>query len=198
MKLPLKLVFATQNENKVKEIESELDGNFELLSLKSFGFTDDIPENSDTLEGNALEKARFVYQRFHQNTLADDTGLEVEALNGEPGIYSARYAGDLKDPEANMEKLLRKLEKKENRKARFRTIIALIINGEDHLFEGIVEGEITLHRSGAMGFGYDPIFRPDGYKTTFAAMSLKEKNKISHRARALRKLVLFLNNLNTE
>jgi XTP/dITP diphosphohydrolase len=194
----MKLIFATQNENKVKEIESELDGNFELLSLKSFGFWDDIPENSDTLEGNALEKARFVYQRFHQNTLSDDTGLEVESLNGEPGIYSARYAGSLKDPEANMEKLLRKLEGKENREARFRTIIALIINGEEHLFEGIVEGQITFHRSGAMGFGYDPIFRPTGYKTTFAEMSLDEKNKISHRARALRKLIRFLKSLDTK
>ncbi len=194
----MKLIFATQNENKVREIESELDGNFELLSLKSFGFTDDIPENSDTLEGNALEKARFVYGRFHHNTLSDDTGLEVESLNGEPGIYSARYAGNSKDPEANMEKLLHKLKGKENRKARFRTIIALIINGDEHLFEGIVEGEITLHRSGAKGFGYDPVFRPDGYKTTFAEMSMDEKNKISHRARALRKLILFLNGLETE
>lgn len=191
----MKLIFATQNENKIKEIESGLTGNFEILNLKAFGFTDEIPENAATLEGNALEKARFIFHRFKLNTISDDTGLEVESLNGEPGIYSARYAGGSKSAEDNMDKLLANLQGKENRKARFRTVIALIIDGKEILFEGIAKGEITQQRSGTLGFGYDPIFKPDGYDITFAEMSMEEKNKISHRALALRKLIKYLNNL---
>ncbi len=191
----MKLIFATQNENKIKEIESGLTGNFEILNLKAFGFTDEIPENAATLEGNALEKARFIFHRFKLNTISDDTGLEVESLNGEPGIYSARYAGGSKSAEDNMDKLLANLQGKENRKARFRTVIALIIDGKEILFEGIAKGKITQQRSGTLGFGYDPIFKPDGYDITFAEMSMEEKNKISHRALALRKLIKYLNNL---
>lgn len=191
----MKLIFATQNENKIKEIESGLTGNFEILNLKAFGFTDEIPENAATLEGNALEKARFIFHRFKLNTISDDTGLEVESLNGEPGIYSARYAGGSKSAEDNMDKLLANLQGKENRKARFRTVIALIIDGKEILFEGIAKGEITQQRSGTLGFGYDPIFKPDGYDITFAEMSMEEKNRISHRALALRKLIKYLNNL---
>ena len=191
----MKLIFATQNKNKIKEIESGLTGNFEILNLKAFGFTDEIPENAATLEGNALEKARFIFHRFKLNTISDDTGLEVESLNGEPGIYSARYAGGSKNAEDNMDKLLTNLQGKENRKARFRTVIALIINEKEILFEGIAKGEITQQRSGALGFGYDPIFKPDGYDITFAEMSMEEKNRISHRALALRKLIKYLNNL---
>lgn len=191
----MKLIFATQNENKIKEIESGLTGNFEILNLKAFGFTDEIPENAATLEGNALEKARFIFHRFKLNTISDDTGLEVESLNGEPGIYSARYAGGLKSAEDNMDKLLANLQGKKNRKARFRTVIALIIDGKEILFEGIAKGKITQQRSGTLGFGYDPIFKPDGYDITFAEMSMEEKNRISHRALALRKLIKYLNSL---
>jgi len=191
----MKLIFATQNENKIKEIESGLTGNFEILNLKAFGFTDEIPENAATLEGNALEKARFIFHRFKLNTISDDTGLEVESLNGEPGIYSARYAGGLKNAEDNMDKLLANLQGKKNRKARFRTVIALIIDGKEILFEGIAKGKITQQRSGTLGFGYDPIFKPDGYDITFAEMSMEEKNRISHRALALRKLIKYLNSL---
>jgi len=191
----MKLIFATQNENKIKEIESGLTGNFEILNLKAFGFTDEIPENAATLEGNALEKARFIFHRFKLNTISDDTGLEVESLNGEPGIYSARYAGGLKSAEDNMDKLLANLQGKKNRKARFRTVIALIIDRKEILFEGIAKGKITQQRSGTLGFGYDPIFKPDGYDITFAEMSMEEKNRISHRALALRKLIKYLNSL---
>ncbi len=191
----MKLIFATQNENKIKEIESGLTGNFEILNLKAFGFTDEIPENAATLEGNALEKARFIFHRFKLNTISDDTGLEVESLNGEPGIYSARYAGGLKNAEDNMDKLLANLQGKKNRKARFRTVIALIIDRKEILFEGIAKGKITQQRSGTLGFGYDPIFKPDGYDITFAEMSMEEKNRISHRALALRKLIKYLNSL---
>ncbi len=191
----MKLIFATQNKNKIKEIESGLTGNFEILNLKALGFDDEVPENAATLEGNALEKARFIFNRFKLNTISDDTGLEVESLNGEPGIYSARYAGGSKNSEDNMNKLLTRLQGKENRKARFRTVIALIMDGKEIVFEGIAEGEITTKRSGALGFGYDPIFKPNGYDITFAEMPMEEKNKISHRALALRKLIKYLNKL---
>jgi len=155
----------------------------------------DIPETSDTLEGNALQKARFIYEKYHKDCFADDTGLEVEALGGAPGVYSARYAGEAHNSEANMRKLLLELEGVENRKARFRTVFALILNGKEHLFEGIVNGEITKTRRGMSGFGYDPIFVPDGYTQTFAEMGDALKNKISHRAIGVQKLCKFLNTL---
>ena len=166
-----------------------------LSTPASHGITEDIPEEQPTLEGNALQKARYIYERTGLSCFADDTGLEVEALNGAPGVYSARYAGPAKCKEANMDKLLQELEQRgaENRKARFRTVIALILDGEEYLFEGEVQGEITHEKSGTKGFGYDAIFRPTNYSTTFAEMDLDEKNTISHRGRAVQQLVNFLN-----
>ena len=160
----------------------------------NFSFTGsaDIPETADTLEGNALLKARYIFENYHLDCFADDTGLEVEALNGAPGVYSARYAGDAHNSEANMQKLLQDMEGMENRKARFRTVFALIVNGKEHLFEGIVKGEITKHRHGTSGFGYDPVFIPEGYTQTYAEMGSELKNKISHRAVATDKLCNFL------
>lgn len=160
--------------------------------MKDINCTVDIPETADTLEGNALIKARFIFENYHSNCFADDTGLEVEALDGAPGVYSARYAGDAHNSEANMKKLLHDLEGAENRKAQFRTVFALIIDGKEHLFEGIVKGEIIRHRRGNSGFGYDPIFVPEGYTQTFAEMGNELKNKISHRALATNKLCKFL------
>ncbi|MDX2442553.1 MAG: non-canonical purine NTP diphosphatase [Bacteroidales bacterium] len=191
----MKLIFATQNKHKIEEIKPGLNPEVELIDLSDMGFKGEVPETSDTLEGNALEKANFVFNKYSMNTLSDDTGLEVESLNGEPGIFSARYAGDSKNSEENIEKLLDKLKGKSNRKARFRTVIALILNNKEYLFEGIAEGEIVENRSGNMGFGYDPVFQPLGYDKTFAEMTLQEKNEISHRARALKKLTDFLNRL---
>lgn len=191
----MKLVIATQNKHKVEEIKPGLNPEIELIGLSDLHFLEEVPENSDTLEGNALEKAKFIYDKFHLNTMSDDTGLEVESLNGEPGIYSARYAGESKNSDNNIEKLLNKLKGKSNRNARFRTVIALIIKNKKYLFEGIVEGIIIENRRGNMGFGYDPIFQPEGYNKTFAEMTLEEKNEISHRARALKKLTVFLNEL---
>jgi len=159
---------------------------------------EDIPENEATLEGNALLKARFIHNATGMNVFADDTGLETEALNGDPGVHSARFAGENKDSEANIDKLLALLEKKTSRKARFRTVIALILDGKEHLFEGIVEGEIITERRGKMGFGYDPVFLPEGRKLTFAEMDLDEKNKISHRARAFAGLKAFLSEYASE
>ena len=191
----MKLIFATQNKHKIEEIKPGLNPEVELIDLSDMGFKGEVPETSDTLEGNALEKANFVFNKYSMNTLSDDTGLEVESLNGEPGIFSARYAGDSKNSEENIEKLLDKLKGISNRKARFRTVIALILNNKEYLFEGIAEGEIVENRSGNMGFGYDPVFQPLGYDKTFAEMTLQEKNEISHRARALKKLTDFLNRL---
>ncbi len=191
----MKLICATQNKHKIEEIKPGLNPEVELIDLSDMGFKGEVPETSDTLEGNALEKANFVFNKYSMNTLSDDTGLEVESLNGEPGIFSARYAGDSKNSEENIEKLLDKLKGKSNRKARFRTVIALILNNKEYLFEGIAEGEIVENRSGNMGFGYDPVFQPLGYDKTFAEMTLQEKNEISHRARALKKLTDFLNRL---
>lgn len=191
----MKLIFATQNKHKIEEIKPGLNPEVELVDLSDMGFKGEVPETSDTLEGNALEKANFVFNKYNMNTLSDDTGLEVESLNGEPGIFSARYAGESKNSEENIEKLLDKLKGKSNRKARFRTVIALILNNKEFLFEGIAEGEIIENRSGNMGFGYDPVFQPLGYDKTFAEMTLQEKNEISHRARALKKLTDFLNGL---
>lgn len=169
-----------------------LSAEYELVTLKECGVTEDIPENEPTLEGNALAKARYLYERLKCDCFADDTGLEVDALGGEPGVRSARYATDGHDFDANNRLLLKNLEGKTDRKAHFRTVIALILDGKEHLFEGRVDGEITAHHSGAEGFGYDPIFRPTGDERTFAEMSLEEKGAISHRGRAVRALVEFL------
>lgn len=188
----MELVFATNNAHKVKEIQSILGDEFRLLSLKDIGCDDDIPEEQETLEGNASQKAFYVYNKYGYNCFADDTGLEIEALGGEPGVYSARYAGEEKSSEANMQKVLDKLAKINDRKARFRTVISLVINGDEILFEGIVNGEILKRKRGGAGFGYDPIFKPEGRDQSFAEMELSEKNKISHRGRAVQKLVEYL------
>ena len=201
----MKIVFATNNQHKLDEIRAILGPSFEVVSLADIGCHEDIPETGTTLEENALIKAEYVYNKYHLSCFADDTGLEVEALNGAPGVYSARYAGgEGHDSEANMQKLLRELANNNNRKARFRTVIALIEKKDVcpcgctsikvvHKFEGIVDGEITREKSGAEGFGYDPIFRPDGYDQTFAELGTDIKNQISHRARATAKLAEFLN-----
>lgn len=193
-----RIVFATNNQHKLQEIREILSPEFEIVPLKEIGCHEDIPETGNTLEENALQKARYVSERYHISCFADDTGLEVEALGGAPGVHSARYAeGTDHDSEANMTKLLRELEGKENRQARFRTVIALIELGEDetenvHLFEGIVEGHISTERQGNEGFGYDPIFVPEGYEKSFAALGETIKNHISHRARAVKKLAEYL------
>ena len=187
-----KFVFATNNAHKLEEVTAILGDKIELLSMKDIHCHADIPETADTLEGNALLKARYIFENYNMDCFADDTGLEVEALNGAPGVYSARYAGDAHNSEANMRKLLQDMEGIENRKAQFRTVFALIINGKEHLFEGIVKGEITKHRHGTSGFGYDPVFIPEGYTQTYAEMGNELKNKISHRALATNKLCNFL------
>ena len=187
-----KFVFATNNAHKLEEVTAILGDKIELLSMKDIHCLADIPETADTLEGNALLKARYIFENYNMDCFADDTGLEVEALNGAPGVYSARYAGDAHNSEANMRKLLQDMEGIENRKAQFRTVFALIINGKEHLFEGIVKGEITKHRCGSSGFGYDPVFIPEGYTQTYAEMGNTLKNKISHRALATNKLCNFL------
>ena len=187
-----KFVFATNNAHKLEEVTAILGDKIELLSMKDIHCHADIPETADTLEGNALLKARYIFENYNMDCFADDTGLEVEALNGAPGVYSARYAGDAHNSEANMRKLLQDMEGIENRKAQFRTVFALIINGKEHLFEGIVKGEITKHRCGSSGFGYDPVFSPEGYTQTYAEMGNTLKNKISHRALATNKLCNFL------
>ena len=187
-----KFVFATNNAHKLEEVTAILGNKIELLSMKDINCYADIPETADTLEGNALLKARYIFENYQLDCFADDTGLEVEALNGAPGVYSARYAGDAHNSEANMKKLLQDMEGIENRKAQFRTVFALIINGKEHLFEGIVKGEITKHRHGTSGFGYDPVFIPEGYTQTYAEMGNELKNKISHRALAATNLCTFL------
>jgi len=192
----MELLFASNNSHKVTEINNILGNSFVLKGLKDADITEDIPETAPTLEGNALQKARYVYEKTGRDVFADDTGLEVGSLNGMPGVNSARFAGENKDSDANIDKLLLMLKGKKNRKARFRTVIALIIGGEEHLFEGIVEGTIISDRRGREGFGYDPIFVPEGRDITFAEMPLTEKNKISHRARAFEKLRAFLTSRN--
>lgn len=188
-----KLVFATNNAHKLDEIRAILGDKVEVLSLKDIHCEADIPETADTLEGNAALKAEYIYKNFGWDCFADDTGLEVEALGGAPGVYSARYAGgEGHDSEANMKKLLAELDGKTNRKAQFRTAICLIEGGAEHLFEGIVKGEIIEKKRGCSGFGYDPVFVPEGYTETFAEMGSEEKNKISHRARATQKLCDYL------
>ncbi len=194
----MELVFATNNKHKLEELQAILGNEIKLLSLKDIGCTEEIPEEQPTLEGNARQKSFYVFDKFGYNCFADDTGLEIEALNGEPGVYSARYAGDEKDAGANMNKVLRNLAKINNRKARFRTVISLVLNGVESQFEGIVEGEIMNEKRGDSGFGYDPIFKPNGFLETFAEMNLADKNKISHRGRAVEKLVIYLKNLKTK
>ncbi|MDR0742872.1 MAG: non-canonical purine NTP diphosphatase [Tannerella sp.] len=181
------IVFATNNLHKLEEVRAIISGKINIVSLSGIGCRDDIPETSGTLEGNALQKAHYVKDHFGYDCFADDTGLEVEALNGEPGVRSARYAGDACDSEANIEKLLHALAGKQNKKARFRTVIALIINEQELFFEGVVNGHIIEDRRGDAGFGYDPVFVPEGFRETFAELGMDIKNKISHRAIATRK-----------
>ena len=188
----MKIVFATNNPNKLKEIKSLMPTGIEIISLQEIGCTEDIPETGETLEANAFQKAHYLKEKYGYDCFADDTGLEVEALNGAPGVYSARYAGPERSAEANMVKILTELEGKGNRKAQFRTAIALILTGEEHLFEGKVEGYISEAKQGEEGFGYDPIFLPENDTRSFAQMSMSEKGAISHRGRAVRKLVDFL------
>jgi non-canonical purine NTP pyrophosphatase (RdgB/HAM1 family) len=189
----MKIVFATNNQNKLIEVRNILGNQFDIVSLKDIGCYEDIPEKGQTLKDNALIKAQYVYDKYHVNCFADDTGLECDALGGAPGVYSARYAGGKgHDSQANMTKLLNELENNNNRKARFRTVIALIINGKVTTFDGIVNGEIIRERRGGEGFGYDPIFQPDGYNQTFAELGTDIKNQISHRARATQKLAEYL------
>ena len=188
----MKLVFATNNKHKLEEVRAILGNRIEVLSLNDINCHDDIPETADTLEGNALIKARYIYDKFGVDCFADDTGLEVEALDGEPGVYSARYAGEDCNPEANMYKLLQNLTGKNNRNAQFRTVIALIIQGEEKLFNGIVKGTISNEKMGNAGFGYDPIFIPEGFSESFAQMTSDMKNSISHRYRATEELSKYL------
>ena len=188
------LIFATNNAHKLDEVRSILGSRFTIKSLKDIGCEADIPETADTLEGNALMKARFLYEKYGVDCFADDTGLEVTALGGAPGVHTARYAGN-HDSEANMNKLLNELEKKSDRSAQFRTVIALIIEGKEFLFEGIVKGTIAKEKAGDGGFGYDPIFIPEGFTQTFSQMGNDSKNHISHRALAVEKLYNYLNSI---
>ena len=188
----MKLVFATNNQHKLDEIQKITAGHTEIVSLAAIDCHDDIPETADTLEGNALQKARYIKDKFGYDCFADDTGLEVEALNNAPGVYSARYAGPAKDSVENMKKVLREMEGISDRKACFRTVIALIQGKEEHLFEGRVDGKILTAQQGEAGFGYDPIFQPEGFDLSFAEMPMDEKNKISHRGRAIQQLIAFL------
>jgi XTP/dITP diphosphohydrolase len=187
------LVFATHNSNKAKEIQSLLPADFQILTLTQINCHEEISETAQTLEGNSLLKAQFVNDNFNLNCFADDTGLEIKALNGRPGVYSARYAGEEKSAESNMNRVLSELKNESNRKAQFRTVITLILNDKIHIFEGVINGTISAEKKGIDGFGYDPIFIPEGETRTFAEMTLEEKNQQSHRARAFEKMVSFLN-----
>jgi XTP/dITP diphosphohydrolase len=189
----MQLVFASNNLNKIREIQSILNGSIQLLSLEEIGCHEEIPETADTIEGNAILKANYVTEKYGYDCFADDTGLEVKTLNGEPGVYSARYAGEQKNADDNMNKLLDALKGKSDRSAQFKTVIALNIKGEQHLFTGIAKGAITLDKTGNHGFGYDSIFQPENYTETFAELSSDIKNKISHRAKATQQLIDFLN-----
>lgn len=189
----VKLVFATNNKHKLEEVREILKDKFEILSLSDIGCDADIPETADTFKGNALQKAQYIKEHYNMDCFADDSGLECDALNGEPGVFSARYAGGQgHDSEANMDKLLKNLEEKSDRNAQFHTVVALIYKGETHFFEGIVRGHITKERRGEGGFGYDPIFVPDGYDKTYSEMGNEAKNAMSHRALAVKKLAEFL------
>ncbi len=191
----MKLVFATNNHNKIKEVQGLIPNHIELLSLKDIGCFEDVPETQFTIKGNALQKAEYIKEHYGFDCFADDTGLEVEALNGEPGVFSARYAGEQRDANDNMNKLLQELQNKPNRKAQFKTVIALHLNDNLHTFTGICEGEITSSKKGDSGFGYDPIFKPNGHEQTFAEMDLSLKNRIGHRGKAVVELVEFFNSL---
>ncbi|CCG52731.1 Nucleoside-triphosphatase [Flavobacterium indicum GPTSA100-9 = DSM 17447] len=188
----MKLVFASNNKNKIAEIQQLIGDKFEIVSLEDIGCTEDIPETAETIEGNAILKAQYVYDKYGLSCFADDTGLEIDALQGEPGVYSARYAGEQKNADDNMALVLQKLENKTNRSAQFKTVIALNFGSEHFLFEGIVKGTITPVKRGNEGFGYDPIFQPEGFDVTFAEMSMQQKATISHRGKAVEKLVNFL------
>jgi XTP/dITP diphosphohydrolase len=188
----MKIVFATNNKNKILEVQNMLPKEIEILSLDSIGCYEDIPETAETIEGNAIMKANYVTQNYGYDCFADDTGLEIEILNGAPGVYSARYAGEQRNSEDNINLVLQKLEHHSNRKAQFKTVIALNLNGRQHHFTGIARGEITNSKIGTDGFGYDPIFRPEGYKQTFAQLTLTQKNEISHRGKATKMLLDFL------
>ncbi len=190
------LIFATNNQHKVDEIRSLLQNKFDIITLKEAGIDIDIPEPHNTLEANAREKARTIYQLTKKNCFSEDTGLEVEALNGEPGVKTARYAGDDKDFKNNIDKLLKNLASTIHREARFRTVIALILNNKEYLFEGICEGSILLTPKGNKGFGYDPVFKPAGADKTFAEMTMEEKGRFSHRRKATDKLIAFLDTYN--
>lgn len=188
----MQLVFASNNKNKIKEIQLLVPNKFQIVSLEDIGCLEDIPETADTIEGNAILKANYVTEKYGFNCFADDSGLEIDALNGEPGVYSARYAGEPKDDSRNIEKVLENLKNKTDRKANFKTVICLNLNGEQHLFTGIINGRIIKEKIGTNGFGYDPIFVADGYEKTFAELSMQEKSTISHRGIAVRQLVAFL------
>jgi XTP/dITP diphosphohydrolase len=188
----VKLIFATHNSNKAFEIQNLLPSHFHLLTLDDINFPEEIPENEPTIEGNSVFKAQFIFNEFEMNCFADDTGLEIEALNGKPGVHSARYAGEDRNPDNNMNRVLDELKGISNRNARFKTVITLIIEGEQYIFEGIVNGRIIDEKHGNNGFGYDPIFIPENETRTFAEMDLAEKNQFSHRARALEKMIEFL------
>lgn len=188
----MKLVFASNNKNKIQEIQALVPNSIQILSLEEIGCTEDIPETAETIEGNAILKANYVTEKYGFDCFADDTGLEVDALNGAPGVYSARYAGEQKDANDNMDKLLDELKGKSNRKANFKTVIALNLNGKQNLFTGIIDGKIIEEKIGTNGFGYDPIFVADGFDKTFAELTMEEKSTISHRGIASRKLIDFL------
>jgi XTP/dITP diphosphohydrolase len=191
----MKLVFASNNKNKIQEIQALVPNTIQIVSLDDIGCTEDIPETANTIEGNAILKANYVTEKYGYDCFADDTGLEVEALNGAPGVYSARYAGEQKDANDNMDKLLSELKDESNRKANFKTVIALNLNGKQNLFTGIINGKIIEEKIGTNGFGYDPIFVADGYEKTFAELSMEEKSTISHRGIAVKELILFLQKL---
>lgn len=189
----MKICFATNNKKKIEEVKAALGPGFQLVSLQEIGCDEELPETGDTLDHNAFQKARYVKDHFGVDCFADDTGLEVEALEGAPGVYSGRFAGEPRSDERNIDLLLEKMEGKINRKAQFRTIIALLLNGEEYTFEGVARGEIIHQRVGEKGFGYDPVFQPEGFDKTFAELSLEEKNEISHRGKAVKALIEFLN-----
>ena len=192
----MKLVFASNNKNKIQEIQALVPNTIQIVSLDDIGCTEDIPETANTIEGNAILKANYVTEKYGYDCFADDTGLEVDALKGAPGVYSARYAGEQKDANDNMDKLLSELKDKSNRKANFKTVIALNLNGKQNLFTGIINGKIIEEKIGTNGFGYDPIFVADGFDKTFAELSMEEKSTISHRGIAVKELILFLQKLN--
>lgn len=194
----MKLVFATSNENKIKEIQALVPGIIQLLGLKDINCTEEIPETQATIEGNASQKAFYVYEKYRHNCFADDTGLEIDALDGRPGVLSARYAGESKNADDNMKKVLAELDGISNRKARFKTVISLVIDGREKQFEGVVNGTILTEKRGEKGFGYDPVFLPDGYASSFAEMGLAEKNSISHRAKAMNQLIGYLRSIRSE